>query len=127
MIIAISGSRRYEQRSHVEDFIKSLAKRTDLKIIFGEAWGVDTWAKEACEKYSIPHEVYFADWDRLGRSAGPMRNSKLVMDATKVVCFWDGDSRGTADTIKKARHVDRLAFVFSDTEKYEEIGRMLNI
>jgi len=32
-----------------------------------------------------------------------MRNSEIVASAELVVAFWDGKSRGTADTIEKAQ------------------------
>ncbi len=43
-----------------------------------------------------------ADWDRLGRKAGPIRNAQIVFNADRVVAFWDGKSRGTLNTVVQA-------------------------
>jgi hypothetical protein len=46
--------------------------------------------------------VYQANWDRLGRKAGPLRNAHIVANADRVVAFWDGKSRGTLNTVVQA-------------------------
>ncbi len=54
-------------------------------------------------------EVFPADWDAHGRAAGPIRNKQMIdsLDPGNpghlVVAAWDGQSRGTASTIKFAR------------------------
>ena len=46
--------------------------------------------------------VLTADWDRLGKGAGIIRNSQIIERCTSVLAFWDGVSRGTLDSITKA-------------------------
>ena len=43
------------------------------------------------------------DWKKYGRKAGIMRNSDIVDAADHILCFWDGNSKGTKDTIDKVR------------------------
>jgi len=54
---------------------------------------------------------YPADFGRLGRRAGPLRNQQMVDHASsmrsqncRVVClaYWDGNSRGTLDCLTRA-------------------------
>ena len=51
-------------------------------------------------------------WEEYGRKAGMMRNSQIVEKADLVVAFWDGESRGTADTIEKAQLAGKDLKVF---------------
>jgi hypothetical protein len=46
--------------------------------------------------------VFHADWERLGRKAGPIRNAQIVEGVDELVAFWDGRSRGTLNTIALA-------------------------
>jgi len=51
---------------------------------------------------------FHARWEELGKSAGPVRNTEMVAYAAQrrpsfCIAFWDGESSGTADTIRKAR------------------------
>jgi hypothetical protein len=43
------------------------------------------------------------DWDKHGKAAGFIRNQEIVDNCDFVVAFWDGASRGTKDTIDRAR------------------------
>jgi hypothetical protein len=52
------------------------------------------------------------DWFAHGRVAGLMRNSQIVDYAEEVFAFHDGTSRGTLDTIRKAREAGKLRKVF---------------
>ena len=61
--------------------------------------GVDSWAVETGDLLGLGTIVIAADWERLGRSAGPIRNAELVRNADEVVAFWDGRSRGTLNTV----------------------------
>ena len=74
----------------------------DITIISGGAAGADTLAERYAGNYDWPFEVYWADWSTHGRGAGPVRNSSMVRDASILIAFWDGESRGTKDVITKA-------------------------
>ena len=45
---------------------------------------------------------YLPDWERYGKSAGPLRNKIMVDKADFIICFWNGKSRGTASTVRYA-------------------------
>ena len=64
-------------------------------IISGIARGADTLGIQVLE--------FPADWERLGRRAGMVRNLQMLDAADAVVAFWDGQSRGTAHTIGEAK------------------------
>ena len=47
-------------------------------------------------------EIYPADWEKYGRAAGPKRNKKIAEISDYIICFWDGQSRGTKSLINFA-------------------------
>ena len=101
--VAIVGSRGYPDRIAVEAYVWTLSPGS--VVVTGGAPGPDTWAAEEIEQRSIEGlsvEVYPADWETHGRAAGPVRNTTIVERCDRVVAFWDGQSKGTLDTIRKA-------------------------
>lgn len=74
----------------------------DLTIVHGGARGPDTQAGLMLAD-DAKIEVFPADWDGLGRSAGYMRNMEMLdSNVDRVIAFWDGKSRGTKHTINEA-------------------------
>lgn len=78
---------------------EAYAERCDLELTVIEPDWEDTSGPDAVVKQHDDGSEYNA-------KAGFERNSELVVEADVVLAFWDGDSRGTLDTIDKAR--DRL-------------------
>lgn len=112
MKIAIVGSRHCEAKEQVFHFVAGLAQRDASTVILsGGAPGVDTWAEQAAKEYGLQTEIYKADWDTHGKSAGFIRNTTIVAEADKVVAFWDGKSRGTLDTINKAKKAGLSVYI----------------
>jgi len=99
--VAIIGSRNCPNREAVYAYIDALPD--DTVVVSGGAPGVDDAAEHAARNRGLAVWIERADWDRYGRAAGPMRNALIVAAADRLVAFWDGKSRGTADTIRKAR------------------------
>ena len=98
--VAIVGSRRYADLGAVRTFVETLP--LDAVVISGGARGVDTAAVDAAKARGLAVEVFPADWSQ-GLGAGFARNHTIVQAATEVVAFWDGESRGTAHTIRTAQ------------------------
>ena len=108
--IAIVGSRTFPTPKLVERFVVGLPD--GAVVVSGAARGVDTWAEEAAEARGIETIVFHADWDGLGRRAGPIRNEKIIAHADRVVAFWDGQSRGTLNTIVLAARAELPIEIF---------------
>ena len=72
-------------------------------IISGGARGADLLAVEWANNMFIDYVVYPADWDKFKRSAGPIRNRQMLVEAKPdlVVAFPGGV--GTANMIKQAQ------------------------
>lgn len=65
-------------------------------IISGAARGADTLGARYARERGVPVLEFPADWVRLGKRAGMVRNLQMLDSADAVVAFWDGQSRGTA-------------------------------
>lgn len=73
-------------------------------IIVGGARGADTIAQQVAENLGISVKVVKAEWDKYGKSAGPIRNQKMLeMEPDLVIAFMRGKTKGTMDMIKRAR------------------------
>ncbi len=71
-------------------------------LISGDARGVDEWGQVWWKTYlgdedSIEHHP--ADWEKLGKRAGYIRNDIMVADADQAIIVWDGKSKGTRHTL----------------------------
>ena len=100
MRIAIIGSRGYAHPEEVIDYVDSL----DLSVIVvsGECKdGPDKIAEDRAKDRGMTFEGYPADWTK-GKGAGFVRNGDIAKACDRLKAFWDGESNGTMDTIKKA-------------------------
>jgi hypothetical protein len=68
-------------------------------VICGTARGVDRCGETWGTEYGILVEFYPANWDEHGKGAGYIRNKVMVDTCTHALIFWDGESRGTKNTI----------------------------
>lgn len=101
--VAVVGSRTftdYELLRNTLDEHKLVKIRT---IVSGGAAGADRLAERYAAERGIELIVLRPDWSTHGKSAGIMRNTDIVDRSDFVFAFWDGQSRGTADTINKAK------------------------
>lgn len=101
MKIAIVGSRDFPDMGLVREYVASLPKGT--VVISGAARGVDRVAAEAARRRGLEVVEYPADWENHPKVAGFLRNQQIVDACDNVVAFWDGKSKGTQDTIAKAK------------------------
>lgn len=73
-------------------------------ILHGDAHGVDRWADEIAR--GMGHKVIRepADWAKYGKSAGLIRNVKMLEEHRPaiVIAFWNGKSTGTMHTVNEA-------------------------
>lgn len=76
--------------------------QVEIIIVSGGARGADKLGERFAAEYGFPVEKYVADWERIGRGAGPARNAQMAKIANLVVAFPVGKSRGTRNMIKQA-------------------------
>ncbi len=106
MKLAIVGSRTFDD---VRLFIESIPEKSEIEmIISGGANGADLYAEKYAEIENIPLKIFKPQWDVYGKKAGMLRNSDIVNECDKLIAFWDGKSKGTLDSITKAKTQDKL-------------------
>lgn len=108
--LGIVGSRNFPTPAAVQAFVDSLPPGTI--VVSGGARGVDHWAAEAAAARGLRTKVFHADWKRLGRKAGPLRNRQIVQSIDELAAFWDGSSRGTLNTTGLALRASMPVRVF---------------
>jgi hypothetical protein len=113
--VAIVGSRDFPSEQAVRDYVKSLSKETI--VISGAARGVDSWAADEARKQGLEVIEYKADWSK-GKGAGIARNADIVKNADEVVAFQYNKSRGTQDSIDRARKSNKRVTVIDETYGY---------
>lgn len=76
------------------------------EIVTGKAHGMDSLGELWAIENNIPIRGFPANWQEYGRAAGPIRNRKMAVyvgPSGRLVCVWDGKSRGTKNMIEEAR------------------------
>lgn len=111
MKIAIVGGRNFTDYDLLFDSMLLVAFEDIEEIISGGARGADSLGEQYASYYAYPIRKFLPDWDKYGKSAGFIRNQTIVDACDIVVAFWDGKSRGTADTIEKAKKAKKPTFI----------------
>lgn len=101
--VLVTGSRRWRMGTPI---FNALVERYEpgAVLIEGEAPGADVISRRLGERIGYKILPFPADWDRYGRSAGPIRNTQMLEEGkpTDVLAFPLPDSKGTWDMIDKA-------------------------
>jgi len=107
--IVIGGCRDYNNyesfKSHLDKIIKKYNK--EIIIISGHCSGVDLMGERYAEENGFKIKIFFPEWEKYGRAAGPIRNEKMVNAADLVIAFWNGKSKGTKSLIKYAEKIGK--------------------
>jgi len=84
-----------------------------VQIVQGGAPGADTKAYWFAKGFGLDHREFPALWDQYGKEAGLLRNDQTADYCSGIMkkynvpgycfAFWDGQSRGTADMIRRAK------------------------
>ena len=101
--IIIAGGRDFQDYDYLIDSCDEILKQYDnVELVGGGAKGADALGKHYAELRQYDYKLFPADWDKHGRSAGPIRNKQMAEYADALIVFWDGKSRGSANMIKQA-------------------------
>lgn len=73
-----------------------------IEIVSGGARGADKLGEKYAREKNYPIKSFPAEWQKYGKSAGPIRNAKMVDYANVCVAFWDRESKGTHDMIMRS-------------------------
>jgi len=108
--VLIAGNRDYENKEEFFALVDRDLKdvNDDIIIVEGGAKGADRLAKLYAVSHEYGHIRVNAQWNLLGKQAGPIRNLKMtdyvaMQEKSLAIFFWDGISKGTGDCYSKAR------------------------
>lgn len=109
MKLAIVGGRDFTNYKKFKKIVNDYLENLDApeEIISGGAQGVDSMAEKYAEEKNIPIVVFQADWKKHGIKAGIMRNTDIVKSSTHVLALPTQNSRGTYDSINKAKQMKK--------------------
>lgn len=65
--------------------------------VCGMAPGADMAGRRWAMQRGIPVKDMGAEWERLGKRAGKIRNQAMAEYADEALVFWDGDSNGSTN------------------------------
>lgn len=109
MNLGIVGSRKFNDEKLLFDTLNKFHDRYPVgKVITGGAKGADKLAEKWADSCNIQCDIYLPEWERYGKSAGIIRNARIVAESDGVIAFWDGESKGTKNSIERAEKDDKL-------------------
>ena len=112
MKLAIIGSRGFSDYEMLKEEIKYEFGDEPEEIISGGAKGADTLGAIYAKEYNLKLTVFKPDWT-IGKHAGFIRNTQIIEAADVIIAFWDGESKGTLDSINKAKKLDKQVVVIN--------------
>jgi hypothetical protein len=96
MNIGVTGGRDYKDQAHVWQVLDNIYHtNSNINIIVGDATGVDDFARKWAIERKVPVFIYHANWEMHGRSAGPIRNKRMLDHGLDLLLSFKG-GRGTA-------------------------------
>jgi len=103
--LLVTGSRDWSDVEVIATELQFVAKKyNNVVLVSGHAIGADRIAEEIAVCLGWVVEIHEPDWKLHGQSAGFKRNTAMLdTDVQAVLAFHKDNSKGTADTIKKAK------------------------
>ena len=118
MKLVIAGSRNVKDIADavgtINGFMENLSEDFKIsEIVSGGAVGVDTIAENWAKKNGIPFKMFPADWDKLGKSAGHIRNNEMAKYGDMLLAIWDGKSKGTTGMVNRMMKLEKPVCVLT--------------
>lgn len=103
--LIIAGGRDFDNYEALKKSVDYLLSHVndEIVVVCGMAKGADTLGERYAKEHNYKVLYFPADWDRLGRRAGIVRNEEMAQNADALIAFWDGKSRGTKNMIETAQ------------------------
>lgn len=114
--VIIAGSRDFDDfpklMNSCNDVLSGITNKYNdlckIRIVSGTARGADQLGEQYAKIVGYEVSRFPADWDRLGKRAGYVRNDEMAKFAVAdgnygvLIAFWDGKSKGTKHMISLA-------------------------
>lgn len=103
--LVVCGGRDFTDYDYLKrslDDLLDVYPKDSVLIISGAAQGADTLGAQYADERGYDKVYFHADWEKYGKGAGFVRNTKMANEATHVAAFWNGNSKGTKHMIDTA-------------------------
>ena len=105
--VIVCGTRTFRDYDFLCSVLdKYITDPANTEIVSGRAVGPDLMGEQYARDHGIKIQMFPANWNKDGRSAGHIRNKRMLDYAMEgepfVIAFWDGESRGTLNMINLA-------------------------
>lgn len=115
--ICVTGSRHWENVPYIEEVLDGVLHLGDTLIHGNCPTGADAIANRYWARLNGDIIPFNADWTMHGYAAGPRRNQQMIDSRPDLVLAffrpWSA-SRGTQDTVRRAREADIPTMVFNE-------------
>jgi hypothetical protein len=103
MRVLVCGGREFTDRGRLDRALAAFNRACPISVLIeGDARGADRFAGEWGRANGITVLVFPAEWERLGRAAGLIRNEQMLREGKPDVVLAFPGGRGTA-------HMKRIA------------------
>lgn len=109
MNVAVVGSRNFSKCEMIRTTMDKLIDEIgEFTLVSGGADGPDKVAEKWADSRGLRKKIFPADWENGGKNAGMKRNAFIINHADMIIVFWDGESTGTLDSLKRAKRKKAL-------------------
>jgi DNA modification methylase len=114
--VAVVGSRDITKLEPIDAILNTLRVFVPrFQVVSGGAKGVDLIAEQWADINDMSKNIFPVkkeDWEKHGKKAGMLRNSKIIENSDVTFAFWDGESSGTLDSITKSQKNGHPLIIF---------------
>jgi hypothetical protein len=113
MKVAVIGSRDFNDYEEVKQTLSTI---NITLLVSGGAKGADSLGERYAKEHNIETKIFLPDWEKYGKKAGFLRNTDIINEAELIIAFWDGQSKGTKDSIDKAFKSEKKLLIITKTK-----------
>jgi len=110
IIIGVVGTRKWDDWGRFSEVIEAIVEEFELLaydiefVSGGASSGADSLIRDWAEQEHYELKEHRPQYELYGRYEAPKRRNTLIVDdCDLLVAFWNGRSRGTKDSIDKAK------------------------
>lgn len=114
MKLAVVGSRVFNDYKILKEKINWLRSQLNIdSIVSGAAKGADSLAAQYAFENNLALIEFPANWKKYGKRAGFIRNEDIWKEADLGIAFWDGESKGTAHSLKLSKKYKKPLYIYN--------------
>lgn len=104
MRLLVCGGRDFSNTEWAYSILDELHRKNNIDVIIeGDARGADRIAGYWAQRNRIDNLKFPADWNKYGKSAGSIRNTKMLKEGKPDLVLAFPGGRGTANMIGQAQ------------------------